>query len=129
MLQCIGTFGFITTLPALLLVITARWLQHASHIAEIEAAGAARPRDVGWRCFRAELAVQNRRLLIAGLFVALGASGVAAFQWVNVRLRVCSGVFGFHIGFAYDIQDLLLFLTFGSCLTAIVDMRPCIARR
>ena len=47
----------------------------------------------------------------------------------RIEIEDVECVFGKPIGFAYDIQDLLLFLTIGSCLTAIVYRRPCIARR
>ena len=96
--SCVGAFGFIVTLPALLLVVSARWLQHANRVAELEASSGPDPPQMGWRCLRAGLAVQNRRCLVAGLWTTLGAGAVAAFQWVNSLILHCFAAMFFFVG-------------------------------
>ena len=96
--SCVGAFGFIVTLPALLLVISARWLQHANRVAELEASSGPNPPQMGWRCLRARLAVQNQRCLVAGLWTTLGAGAVAAFQWVNSLILHCFAAMFFFVG-------------------------------
>ena len=98
--SCVGSFGFMLTLPAALLTVLARHLQHASRITELEAAATqqhdgandspanAAEAQVGCCCgaCRAALPEHNRRCIAAGLVTILGAAGVAAFQWVNSYL-------------------------------------------
>lgn len=123
--SCIGSFSFSVTLPAALLAVLARYLQHTNRIAALEVAattsatsrGAHTPpatsvSDARVNCCcgcSLTLPALNQAAIVCGLLTILGAAGVAAFQWVNSSLfHSCAALLFFVGGLSYPILDSLI---------------------